>query len=250
MCRRLEGQVAIVTGASRGIGRGVALALAQEGAAVVVNYRQRQDAAEEVVRAIAQGGGRARAVPADVTDGAAVAALVEETLAGFGRVDILVNNAGISRDMLMLQMGEADWRAVVEANLTSAFLCSKAVLPTMLRQRYGRIVNVGSLAGIAGNVGQVNYAAAKAGLVGLTKAMAREVAARGITVNALAPAFVETEFLEHVPQRYRRWALSIIPMKRFARLEEVVPAVVFLALPEASYITGHTLVVDGGMVCP
>jgi 3-oxoacyl-[acyl-carrier protein] reductase len=250
VCKRLEGQVAIVTGASRGIGQAVALALAGEGAAVVVNYHRQEEAAKEVVRAIEETGGRAREVQADVTDSSAVATMVEATMTAFGRVDILVNNAGISRDMLMLRMEEEDWRAVVETNLTAAFICSKAVLRTMLRQRYGRIVNVGSLAGISGNVGQVNYAAAKAGLMGLTKAMAREVAVRGITVNAVAPTYVETGFLSHMPRRYREWALAIIPMKRFARMEEVVPAIVFLALPEASYITGHTLVVDGGMVCP
>jgi len=165
-------------------------------------------------------------------------------------VDILVNNAGVSRDTPMLRMTDEEWRVVVETNLNAAFLCCRAVLRTMVRQRYGRIVNVASLAGMAGNIGQVNYVAAKAGLIGLTKGIAREVAARGITVNAVAPAFVETDLFTHVPERYKEWALAIIPMKRFARPEEVAAAILFLALPEASYITGHTLVVDGGMVCP
>lgn len=227
-----------------------ALALAREGARVVVNYRQQRSAAEEVVGEIEAGGGQALALPADVTNRQEVTYLVTETLRAYERVDILVNNAGISRDTLMLRMEEEAWRTVVETNLTAAFLCSKAVLRPMLQQRYGRIVNVASLAGMVGNVGQVNYAAAKAGLIGLTKAMARELATRGITVNAVAPAFVETDLFADVPQRYKEWALSIIPMKRFARPEEVSAAILFLASPEASYVNGHALVVDGGMVCP
>jgi 3-oxoacyl-[acyl-carrier protein] reductase len=217
---------------------------------VVVNYHRQAEAALEVVREIEAAGAQARAVQADVTDQGAVTRMVQEALATFGKIDILVNNAGISRDMLMMQMEESDWRAVIETNLNAAFLCSKAVLRPMLKQRYGRIVNVASLAGISGNVGQANYVAAKAGLVGLTKAMAREVATRGITVNAVAPAFCETDLIEHMPERYRQWALAIIPMKRFARPEEVTAAILFLASEEASYVNGHALVVDGGMVCP
>ncbi len=248
---RLEGQVALVTGASRGIGRATALALAQEGAAVVVNFREQAEAAAEVVRAIEKAGGRARALQADVTDAGDVHRMVEETLSAYGRVDILVNNAGISRDRLMVRMKEEDWRAVLETNLTAAFLCSRAVLRPMIRQGYGRIVNVSSVAGLVGNVGQANYAAAKAGLVGLTKTMARELAAHGITVNAVAPTYVEgTNLFRTVPRGVKEWALTIIPMKRFARPEEVAAAIVFLASPEASYITGHVLVVDGGMTCP
>jgi 3-oxoacyl-[acyl-carrier protein] reductase len=248
---RLAGQVALVTGASRGIGRATALALAREGAAVVVNFREQAEAAAEVVRTIEEAGGRARAFQADVTDAEAVRRMVEAVVSFYGRIDILVNNAGISRDRLMVRMREEDWRAVLETNLTAAFLCSRAVLRPMIQQGYGRIVNVSSVAGLVGNVGQANYAAAKAGLVGLTKTMARELAAHGITVNAVAPTYVEDTTLFHtVPHRVKAWALTIIPMKRFARPEEVAAAIVFLASPEASYITGHVLVVDGGMTCP
>ena len=250
MSQRFTGRVALVTGGSRGIGRVTALALGREGASVVVNYHSQAEAALEVVREIEAAGARAQAIQADVTDREAVNRMVEEALAAFGQLDILVNNAGISRDMLMLQMEEPDWRAVIDTNLNAAFLCAKAVLRPMLKQRYGRIVNVSSLAGLSGNVGQANYVAAKAGLIGFTKAMAREVAVRGITVNAVAPAFCETDLIEHMPRRYREWALAIIPMKRFARPEEVAAAILFLASEEASYVNGHALVVDGGMVCP
>lgn len=251
MVGRMEGQVALVTGASRGIGRATALALAKEGAAIVVNFREQAEAAAEVVREIETAGGRAHAFQADVTDAKAVRRMVEETLSIYGRIDILVNNAGISRDRLMVRMREEDWRTVLEANLTAAFLCSREVLRPMIRQGYGRIVNVSSVAGLVGNVGQANYAAAKAGLVGLTKTMAREVASHGITVNAVAPTYVEeTSLFRTVPKRVKDWALTIIPMRRFARPEEVAAAIVFLASPEASYITGHVLVVDGGMTCP
>jgi len=250
MCQRFAGRVALVTGGSRGIGRVTALALGREGAAVVVNYHRQAEAAQEVVREIEAAGARARAVQADVTDREAVGRMVAATLEAYGQIDILVNNAGISRDMLMLQLEEPDWRAVIETNLNAAFLCAKAVLRPMLKQRYGRIVNVSSLAGLSGNVGQANYVAAKAGLIGFTKAMAREVATRGITVNAVAPAFCDTDLIEQMPRRYREWALAIIPMKRFARPEEVAAPILFLASEEASYVNGHALVVDGGMVCP
>jgi 3-oxoacyl-[acyl-carrier protein] reductase len=217
---------------------------------VVVNYRRYAEGALEVVHEIEAAGGRGQAIQADVTDREAVEQMVAEALASFGQIDILVNNAGISRDMLMLKLEESDWRAVIDTNLNAAFLCAKAVLRPMLKQRYGRIVNVASLAGLSGNVGQANYVAAKAGLIGFTKAMAREVAIRAITVNAVAPAFCETDLIEHMPQSYREWALAIIPMKRFARPEEITAAILFLASEEASYVNGHALVVDGGMVCP
>ncbi|GIV98331.1 MAG: beta-ketoacyl-ACP reductase [Herpetosiphonaceae bacterium] len=246
----LQGQVAIVTGASRGIGKAIALGLAERGASVIINYQSNAQSAAEVVSAIEAAGGSAIAYAADVTVETEVAAMVEEVIGRWGRIDILVNNAGVTRDNLIHRLKDEQWEAVIEIDLTSAFVCCRAVLPWMQSRRYGRIVNVSSLAGLTGNVGQANYAAAKMGLIALTKALAREVATDGITVNAVAPGYIETDMLESVPAWLRTWALDVIPVGRFGRPEEVASAVIFLASPAASYIIGHTLVVDGGWVMP
>jgi 3-oxoacyl-[acyl-carrier protein] reductase len=245
----LEDQVAIVTGASRGIGRAIALALNEAGARVVVNYQHNSNGAAEVAGLIAGRGG-AIAYGADVCVPDDVQRMVAATLERWGRIDILVNNAGVTRDAPFARMQDKQWHDVLEIDLTSAFVCVQAVLPAMEQRGYGRIVNVSSLAGLAGNVGQVNYAAAKAGLIALTKELARELAPQGITVNAVAPGYIETDMIEQVPDRQLQWALNAIPLGRFGSPEEVASAVRFLSLPEASYITGHTLVVDGGWVMP
>lgn len=246
----LEDQVAIVTGASRGIGRAIALALSEAGARVVVNYQHNREGAAEVAGLIAGRGGGALACGADVCLPEETRAMVETTLERWGRVDILVNNAGVTRDAPFVRMRDEQWHSVMEIDLTSAFVCVQAVLPTMEQRGYGRIVNVASLAGLTGNVGQVNYAAAKAGLIALTKELARELAPRLITVNAVAPGYIETDMIDAVSAQQLQWALKAIPLGRLGSPEEVAAAVRFLALPESSYITGHTLVVDGGWVMP
>ncbi len=245
---RLDDRIAIVTGGSRGIGRAIALELARRGAAVVVNYHTHAEAANAVVAAIDGQGGRAMAIQADVSDLEQAEQLIRKALDQFGQIDILVNNAGTTRDMVIMMMPEADWDVVIATNLKSAFNCSKAAVKAMMRRRYGRIINMTSVAGIAGNAGQTNYSASKAGLIGFTKALAREVAARNITVNAVAPGFIPTDLTEGVPEEIKEASLKTIPLQRWGTAEEVAYAVAFLASDEASYITGHVLSVDGGMV--
>lgn len=243
----LDGQVALVTGASRGIGRAIALELAGRGASVVVNYLRSQEAAAQVVSEIEAGGGRALALQADVSIFEEAQGLVDGALEAYDRLDILVNNAGITRDQLIMRMSEADWDMVQTVNLKSTFNCSKAVVRPMMRKRYGRIVNITSVAGQIGNAGQTNYSASKAGQIGFTKALAREVATRNITVNAIAAGYIETEIWDDVPEEARQAALTLIPLGRKGQPEEIAYAVAFLVSDQAAYITGQVLGVDGGM---
>jgi 3-oxoacyl-[acyl-carrier protein] reductase len=245
---RLAGRVALVTGASGGLGRAIALELARQGAAVGVHYGRRRETAEAVVQAISERGGRAVALGGDLTEPATPGRLVEAVQAWGDGLHILVNNAGITRDTLILRMKDEDWDAVLQTNLGAAFRCIRAALRPMVRQRSGRIINVVSIAGQIGNAGQANYAAAKAGLIGLTKATAREVASRGITVNAVAPGLIDVGLTEALgPEQVRRF-LDQIPLGRLGTAAEVAAAVAFLASDDAAYITGHVLNVDGGLV--
>lgn len=245
---QLDGKIAVVTGGARGIGRGIALELARRGARVVVNYHSRADAAEEVVQLIKQAGGDAIAAQADVSQAGAAPQLIKAALDFGGRLDILVNNAGTTRDMLLAMMSESDWDAVITTNLKSAYNCSKAALKPMMRQKYGRIINITSVAGIAGNAGQTNYSASKAGLIGFTKALAKEVGPRQITVNAVAPGFIPTDLTSALPKDLLDAAVKLTPLGRLGAIEDVAYAVAFLASDEAAYITGQVLTVDGGMV--
>ena len=243
----LAGQVAVVTGASRGIGRAVAIALAAAGAQVVVNYARSSTAADEVVAEIVTAGGSAVAIQADVSQADQVDGLINGTLEQFGRVDVLVNNAGITRDTLLLRMKLEDWQAVIDLNLTGVFLCTRAVAKIMLKQRSGRIINIASVAGQLGNPGQANYSAAKAGVIGFTKTVAKELASRGITANAVAPGFIETDMTDDLGNTDE--IRKFIPLGRFGQPEDIAGMVRFLAAdPAAAYITGQVFNVDGGMV--
>ena len=243
----LSGKVALVTGASRGIGRATAVALAGAGAAVVVNYRGGTEAAQEVAQEIEAAGGRATTVQADVSVAADVERLIKATTDTYGSLDILVNNAGIARDNLLLRMKDDEWDAVLNTNLRAAYLLTKAVLRPMMRARWGRIISITSVVGLAGNAGQANYASAKAGLIGFTKSVAREMAARGITANAVAPGFIETDMVANLGENLREGVLGQIPLGRMGQPRDVAQAIVFLASDAAGYITGQTLAVDGGM---
>jgi 3-oxoacyl-[acyl-carrier protein] reductase len=241
----LTDKVALVTGSSRGIGRAIALALAAEGAKVVVNYAQSATAAEEVVALIQQQGGTALALQADVVDVTQVDQLFKRLIEQWGRLDILVNNAGITRDGLVLRMKDADWESVLDLNLSGVFWCCRQATKIMLKQRSGRIVNISSTSGVIGNAGQVNYSAAKAGVIGLTKALARELASRGVTVNAVAPGFISTDMTQDLDPKPIQ---AMIPLGRFGTPEEVAGVVRFLAAdPAALFMTGQVLCIDGGM---
>ena len=243
----LAGKVALVTGSSRGIGRATALRLAQIGADIAVNYRSDAAGAAETQAAVEALGRRSLAVRADVTSEDDVVAMVKQVDDTLGGIAILVNNAGRTNDRLILQMKREDFEGLLTANLTSAFLCTKAALRTMLRARWGRIVNVTSISGIMGQVGQANYAASKAGLIAFTKSAARELASRNITVNAVAPGYVPTELTANVSQEFKDYYLNITPLKRYGTAEEVAGAIAFFCSPDAGYITGQTLAVDGGI---
>ena len=244
----LANKTALVTGASRGIGRAVAIELARAGARIAVNYAGNHAAAEEVVALIESAGGEAFPVQADVGDAAAVSAMVKAVMERFGTIDILVNNAGITRDNLIMRMKEEEWDAVMHTNLKGIFNCTKVVSRLMMKQRYGRIVNMTSVVGVMGNAGQSNYAAAKAGVIGFTKSMAKELASRNINVNAVAPGFISTDMTANLPEQAKADLMVQIPLQKLGTPEDVAAAVLFLVSPGADYITGQTLHVDGGMV--
>jgi len=243
----LEGRVAIVTGASRGIGKSIAIGLAQRGAKLVVNYNKSAASAEDVVSEIQSAGGHAQAFQADVSDFKQAASLVKFAIDAFDGLDILVNNAGITRDKLIMLMTEEDWDIVQDTNLKSTFNCSKSAVRHMMRKRFGRIINITSVAGQIGNPGQTNYSASKAGQIGFTKALAREIASRNITVNAIAAGYIETDIWAGVPDEAREAILSMIPMARKGEAQEIADAVAFLSSDQASYITGQIIGIDGGM---
>lgn len=243
----LTDKVALVTGAGRGIGRAIACALAKEGAVVLVNYNGSRERALEVVAQIEKEGGRAEAVGCDVSDFEACGKMIEEAIAKYSRIDILVNNAGVTRDGLIMRMSEADYDQVLDTNLKGAFNTIRHLSRQLLKQKSGKIINISSVSGILGNAGQANYSASKAGLIGLTKSVARELASRGICVNAVAPGFVDTEMTQAMPEKVREDAVKTIPLGRMGRAEDIARTVVFLAGETGDYITGQVLCVDGGL---
>ena len=243
----LNGKVAVVTGASRGIGKEIALTLGKEGAFVVVNYNGSKERAEDVVREIKENGGDAVAIGCDVSNFAQCETFINNVISEYKRVDILINNAGITRDGLLMKMSEEDFDAVLDTNLKGAFHCMKFVSRQMLKQRSGRIISISSVSGVLGNAGQANYSASKAGIIGLTKSVARELASRGITVNAVAPGFIHTEMTEVLPEAVKETAVSQIQLKKFGEKKDIANAVLFLASDSGAYITGQVLHVDGGM---
>lgn len=244
----LDSKVAIVTGASRGIGREIALTLAEAGVNVVVNYMGNKDKAEEVANKIEEFGRESLVIQADVSNSKDVDKLISETLSKFGRVDLLINNAGITRDNVIMRMKEEDWDKVIDTNLKSVFLLSKAVSRTMMKQRQGKIINISSVVGVLGNPGQANYVAAKSGVIGLTKTLARELSTRGITVNAVAPGYIDTDMTTDLSEDVKEQLLKQIPLSRLGSSKDVANVVKFLVSDDASYMTGQVLHVDGGMV--
>ena len=244
----LEGKTALITGASRGIGRAIAETLAAQGAKVAINYAGNVKAAEEAKAAIEAAGGEAILVKADVSDPAAVQEMISTVTEAFGQIDILVNNAGITRDGLLMRMKDEDWDAVISTNLKGVYNCTKAVTKLMMRKRYGRIVNMTSVVGITGNAGQTNYSAAKAGVIGFSKSAAKELSSRGITVNMVAPGFIDTDMTAVLPEKVKEEMAAGIPLGRIGKAQDVANAVLFLVSDQASYITGQVVNVDGGMV--
>ncbi|HOJ93301.1 MAG TPA: 3-oxoacyl-[acyl-carrier-protein] reductase [Dictyoglomaceae bacterium] len=243
----LDGKVALVTGGSRGIGRATALALSREGAKILINYKGNEEAALETLKELKEFGGEGEIYKADVSIEEEVEGLFSFLLEKWGKLDILVNNAGITRDNLLLRMKVEEWDKVINTNLKGTFLCTKAAVKIMLKQKSGRIINISSIVGLKGNIGQANYASAKAGIIGFTKSVAREVASRGITVNAIAPGFISTEMTLALSEEMRKKILEEIPLGRFGTCEDVAAAVKFLASDEANYITGVVLNIDGGL---
>ena len=243
----LENKIAVVTGAGRGIGRGIALALAREGAMVVVNYNGSKERAEEVVRTIEEAGGKAAAIQCNISDFEAAKEFFANVVKEYGKIDILVNNAGITKDNLMMKMSEEEFQSVIQTNLAGTFHGVKFVTRPMMKQRQGRIINIASVSGVIGNMGQANYSASKAGVIGLTKAAAKELASRNITVNAVAPGFVATEMTDVLSDSVKEAAVATIPLGRFGEVEDIAETVVFLASDKAKYITGQEICVDGGI---